>query len=74
MSMLSLVENKETEKIILFDHIVNNCDRHKGNLIIDISKMAKLYVIDNSHIITEGINSFLEREITDEAVYSNRVF
>lgn len=73
MSMLSLVENKETEKIILFDHIVNNCDRHKGNLIIDISKMAKLYVIDNSHIITEGINSFLEREITDEAVYSNRV-
>lgn len=73
LAMLTLVENQETEKIMLFDHIVNNCDRHNGNLLIDLSKSAKLYVIDNSHIITEASNTNIELELTDEAVFSNRV-
>ena len=30
-AMLSEVANHETEKIILFDHLVNNYDRHDGN-------------------------------------------
>ena len=73
LSMLTLVENKETEKIMLFDHIVNNCDRHKGNLLIDLGKYAKLYLIDNSHIITDGVNTSIEYELSDEAVFSKRV-
>ena len=73
LAMLSLVKNRETEKIMLFDHIVNNCDRHNGNLIIDLSGDAKLYIIDNSHIITEGNKTNIEFEITDEAIFSNRV-
>lgn len=52
-AMLSNVKNRETEKIILFDYLVNNYDRHNGNLICDISRGATLYIIDNSHIITE---------------------
>ena len=51
--MLSSVKNHETEKIILFDHLVNNNDRHDGNLLCDISSGATLIAIDNSHIITE---------------------
>lgn len=51
--MLSRVTNHDTEKLILFDYIVNNRDRHDGNLLCDISKGATLYIIDNSHIITE---------------------
>lgn len=51
--MLTFVKNQETEKIILFDHLVNNNDRHNGNLLCDISKGATLIAIDNSHIITE---------------------
>ena len=72
-AMLALVENKETERLILFDHVVNNCDRHNGNLIIDLSKAAKLYIIDNSHIIKEGISSNIEWELTDEAIFSKRI-
>lgn len=71
--MLSLVENKQTEKLILFDHIVNNCDRHSGNLLLDVSKDARLYVIDNSHIITEGINTDIERELEESFIFSKRV-
>lgn len=50
--MLSSVTNHETEKILLFDHLVNNNDRHNGNLLCDISHGATLLSIDNSHIIT----------------------
>ena len=51
--ILSEVSNHEIEKLILFDYIVNNNDRHVGNLLCDISRGATLYIIDNSHIITE---------------------
>lgn len=47
------VRNKETEKIILFDHIVNNFDRHEGNLLTDMSSCL-LYAIDYSHIFSKG--------------------
>ena len=46
-SMLTFVEEKQTEKIILFDHIVNNIDRHMGNLLLDLHQNAILYIIDN---------------------------
>lgn len=71
--ILSLVKNKQTEKLILFDHLVNNCDRHMGNLILDLGKEATLYVIDNSHIITEGINEDIEKELEASLIFSKRV-
>lgn len=51
--ILPSVKNHETEKILLFDHLVNNNDRHDGNLLCDISNEATLLTIDNSHIVTE---------------------
>ena len=75
MGILSTVGNKETEKIILFDHLVNHNDRHNGNLLCDISKGATLYVIDNSHIITlEPRISFLfEEMIQNSEILSDRI-
>ena len=38
-------------KLILFDHLIYNKDRNKGNLLMSLSKNNKqLYVIDHSHI------------------------
>lgn len=47
------VKNRETEKIILLDHILNNFDRHNGNLLMSIAT-GLLYVIDFSHIFSKG--------------------
>lgn len=51
--VLSLCENLSPERLILFDCITNNVDRHKGNLLLDYSKKEML-VIDNSHVIVES--------------------
>ena len=74
-AMLSDVKNHETEKIILFDHLVNNYDRHDGNLICDISKGATLYSIDNSHIITEEPRKafVLEEALNESYILSNAI-
>ncbi len=74
--VLSFVCNKETERIILFDHIVKNADRHEGNLLIELGKVARLYVIDNSHIITLGAHGHLstyKEELSEEGIFSKVV-
>ncbi len=45
--------SRETAKIILLDHILNNFDRNEGSLLYDIG-MKKLYAIDYSHIFSRG--------------------
>lgn len=75
-TILSLVKNKEVEKLMLFDHIVNNCDRHEGNLLIEITREAKLYVIDNSHIVTKQIGKekeLFELELEDSSIFSRNI-
>jgi len=74
-AMLSDVKNHETEKIILFDHLVNNYDRHNGNLLCDISNGATLYSIDNSHIITEEPRKVfvLEEALSQSYILSNTI-
>ena len=49
-SLLNAV-NKETERLILFDHLINNEDRHLGNLLYEVSRDKKVYFIDCSHIM-----------------------
>lgn len=74
-AMLSEVANHETEKLILFDYLVNNYDRHNGNLICDISKGATLYIIDNSHILTEEpmVPFVLEKSLDRTTILSNTI-
>lgn len=47
--------NCDVSKIILLDCILNNGDRHDGNLLITMTDEPKLYVIDFSHIISRDI-------------------
>lgn len=37
--------------IVLYDYMLNNCDRHDGNVLITLS--GEVYCIDNSHIIVD---------------------
>lgn len=51
-NIMKFISNDDSyEKIILFDHIVYNKDRNKGNLLISSGKGDKiLYVIDHTHV------------------------
>jgi hypothetical protein len=46
-----IAKNHEVERLILLDHILNNCDRHPGNLFID-NNTGIVYAIDYSHLFT----------------------
>lgn len=50
-SIILSVKNKEQfKKLIIFDHLIYNKDRHKGNILITISKDIKMLAIDHSHV------------------------
>lgn len=83
--VMDLVSNKEMyEKVILFDHLVYNKDRNKGNLLITVGKGSKLiYAIDHTHVFKnetiwdrvcfkQGIeqNDYLDKDILDTNGYS----
>lgn len=47
----STVKRGEVEKLVLFDHLICNHDRHKGNLLISNKpNNNEMIVIDHSHI------------------------
>jgi hypothetical protein len=54
-SMLGKASNKETEKLLLFDHLIKNEDRHNGNLIGEIATTRRIFFIDCSHIMTDHL-------------------
>ena len=47
------IEDFDVAKLILFDHIICNQDRHKGNMILDTEK-NRLYSIDHGTLFTKG--------------------
>lgn len=74
--ILMAAKNKETERIILFDHLVDNKDRHDGNLIYKVSKDRTVYLIDCSHIVvpyrkTLGQPLDLDVELSDEMILND---
>ena len=65
--------NKETERLILFDHLINNEDRHIGNLLYEVSRDRKVYFIDCSHIMVPlnhrlDVPLDLQWNLSDEAI------
>ena len=52
LKMVDLIENKhDILKIIVFDHLIYNADRNKGNLIFSFKKKNLfMYVIDHTHV------------------------
>lgn len=81
-AVVSNVVNKtDFEKIILFDHIVYNKDRNRGNLIID-RESGTLYAIDHTHVFknqtiwdttcfSQGMqaNDYLDEDIMEQNRY-----
>lgn len=45
-----IINKEEFYKVILFDHLVYNKDRNKGNLLVTVGNTPKLYVIDHTHV------------------------
>lgn len=39
--------------IVIYDYVLNNCDRHEGNILQLINDSNRVVCIDNSHIITD---------------------
>ena len=71
--VLMSAKNKETERLLLFDHLVNNKDRHEGNLIYKVSEDRAVYFIDCSHIVEPHGQTLnhpldLDTELSDEAI------
>lgn len=59
--LLENVDNKDIERLILFDLITNDHDRHNGNIICSIVPSTKLYFIDCSHIFTNDGHNMNKR-------------
>lgn len=72
-NLLSDIQIKQTELLILFDHIVNNFDRHNGNILLEMKSPARLFFIDNSHIITQDKNIDIEQELAHSSVVSTKL-
>ncbi|MDU2282265.1 HipA family kinase [Clostridium paraputrificum] len=77
--MLKLSSNYKwlLPKLMLFDHLVYNKDRNKGNLLISLSKNNnQLFIIDHSHTFNlEAIwNSIgLEQKMQEFDIYDDRI-
>lgn len=41
-------------KIILFDHLIRNEDRHRSNFLLELSGTGKIIIIDHSHVFKLG--------------------
>lgn len=77
--MIGMAKNHKwlLPKLMLFDHLIYNKDRNKGNLLISLSKNNKnLYIIDHSHTFNlEALwNSVgLAQKIEDEDFNDTRI-
>lgn len=67
--LVKVCEKVDTERLVLLDYLLNNFDRHTGNILLDINS-SKIYVIDFSHIITRRFPSDFDeiRNLTKENV------
>lgn len=48
--MIARVDKMQIANMLVFDHLVYNRDRHRGNVLIEVGKTIKFYLIDHSHI------------------------
>lgn len=62
--LVKAIKNKEDmNKILLFDYLIYNEDRHNGNILLNFSKNeSKMYIIDHSHVFNLQ-NRLNEREL-----------
>lgn len=49
MLVKMIKNNSEINKLILFDYLIYNDDRHESNILLHLAE-AKMYIIDHSHV------------------------
>lgn len=62
------IDTLKIERLILFDHIIGNYERHNGNLLLDISKEKRLYAIDHGTIFTTSVRYGLKDLINHQSI------
>lgn len=80
INVVKLIENKfEINKIILFDHLIYNDDRHDGNLLIGL-KTSNIYIIDHSHVFNltyrwdaEGLEKLINNDHSSNEIMDNNL-
>jgi hypothetical protein len=45
-----IINKEDINKIVLFDHLIYNKDRNRGNIIVGTGKTIYMYAIDHSHV------------------------
>ena len=76
--VLSKASNKETERLLLLDHLISNTDRHSGNILYEISENNRVFFIDCSHIMMPSNRNMnydldVEWELSDAAILSDEM-
>lgn len=71
--LLPDVQVKQTELLMLFDNIVNNCDRHDGNILLEVKSPPRLLFIDNSHILFHERTIDIQKELSPSSILSTKV-
>jgi hypothetical protein len=78
-AIIPQISNKEDfYKIILFDHLIYNKDRNKGNLLVTSDSTVRLYIIDHTHVFKNAciwdkicfqqgmsVDDYLDRQIIE---------
>ena len=77
-TIIPLLNNKDVfYKLLLFDHIIFNADRNRGNLLVQYYKKdISLWVIDHSHVfINQAVwdANCLIRAMEEKDYYSTRI-
>jgi len=54
MNWLRSINTYDYAIIVIYDYILNNIDRHDGNILRVIDKSNSILCIDNSHILTDA--------------------
>ncbi len=63
---LSKIVNREVERLILFDFLIKDEDRHNGNILCTLTKEPQLYFIDCSHIMMRNRNINGDIDLNEE--------
>lgn len=77
--LIHYIDKKHIADMLVFDHLIYNRDRHKGNILIVVSKDIQLFLIDHSHVFKNeciwDCNTFAqgieENDYLDESIFDS---
>lgn len=79
--MITKVDKAQIANMLVFDHLIYNCDRHEGNVLIEAGKRIHFYLIDHSHIFKNECiwNSYTfeqgmsDNDYRDECIFDSNI-